>query len=161
MVKRFQIVKAVQVIDEIVPIWDKRLKYDEDDYFGNRIYDSKTNHYCTEVIDVVYDVKNKKLSLGEELNKYPKKEHLKFKKGDAVFYEVELNKLRESKIMGIVFEEYEVEVLRGDKLIRNYREYPKVDIEPKKMYMLKIWKPWYILEDGTRVMQEYQLYHKA
>lgn len=161
LIKRYLIVPGVKFDNEVIPIWDERLEYDNDDYFGKRIYNKETQEHRSDTVEVLYDLKTRKISLGEEVDSYPPEKRLEFKKGESVFYEVKHSQLKESVVTDIVYEEYDTEILKGKKLTEYYVQDAPKDVDPEKLYVLKRWKPFYILEDGTKVTWPHKLYHKV
>lgn len=157
--ERYVLVQAVQTKDnELIPVWDKRVEFSKDEMYGNVVKISG-NYGGSRVVECILDIKTKKLSPGIELDFYPDEKELEFKVDEVVMYEVSHRKLKQSKIVDIVYEEYELTILKGSKVDKWWMKYFKdVEFISNKLYAIKQWKPYFILENGTKVMWTHQLY---
>lgn len=157
--ENFIIVKAIKTIDnQLIPIWDNRLKYIKDDYFGNHIRFSDDNRKYFDLIDCVYGLKERKISLGIEVDIYPDKTN--FAKEEDVYVEVSHHKLKEAKIVDIEYNDFDLHIKKGKKLEAYEKEYIE-NVQPDSIYAIKNWKPTYILDDGTKIDYDYKLYSKV
>ena len=162
-IKRYVIIQAIKTREnEFIPIWDDRIIFEKTELFGNviRLKDSLGSEYFN-LVECIYDLKTKKVEIGVELDYYPIEKDLEFKKGEIVLFERKHRELSEIKISDIVYEEYEIEIKRGRKLDKWWCErFKDVVIENDTLYSIKQWKPFYILEDGSKIEWSHQLYHK-
>ncbi len=148
--------------NELVPLWDPRVQFVKDDYFGDHftISDNYGRHHNT--IECMFDVKEKKLVLGVEVDLYPDIDKLEFKKGMEVMHETRTHRmLKKSTVVDIVFEEYELTIRKGKKLDSYYVERlanQAITIEKDGLYAIKVWKPTYVLEDGFKTTYEHQMH---
>ena len=160
--KRYILVHAILVNGtELIPIWDKRLEYQEDVDCGSVIRLRGTINRYYAITECVYDLKTHKLSPGVYLDYYP--ENNEYAPGVTVYYEVEHRKLKEAKIVDVVYEEYEMEIVKGRKMDNWWILYfkDKTKIEVDVMYAIRKWKPYYILDNGVKIKWEHQLNLKA
>lgn len=65
------------------------------------------------------------------------------------------HKLKQSKITEIVYEEFDLYIDKGYKLKENFTE---IHFENDKLYYVKIWKPFYKIEDGAIIKYEHQIF---
>jgi hypothetical protein len=99
--------------------------------------------------------------VGIELNYYPTEDNLEFKKGQVVLFEKSHRNLVEAKISEVVYEQYDLEIKKGSKLDKFWRiKFKDKIIDNNALYAIKQWKPFYVLDDGTKVEWTHQLYHK-
>jgi hypothetical protein len=116
------------------------------------------NYY--ELIECLYDLETKTIALGDELNAFPNENDLEFKKEEIVFLEISNRNLIQTKIVDIVYEEYELKIIKGNKPDKYWiKKFPDVKFDANTLYAIKIWKPFYILEDGRKIKWEHELYH--
>lgn len=158
-IERYIIVQAIQIKEnEFIPIWDNRLIFDgEIESYESIILDGTR---YTSVVECIYDLETKNLTLGTELNYYS--ESKDFKIGDSVYYEVTSKKLAESKIWDIVYEECDLNIFRGeDKDYWVEKYFSNINFENSMLYCIKTWKPVYILENGVKIKHYYKLFNKA
>jgi hypothetical protein len=158
--KRYLTAQAVKTSrNQLIPIWDERIDFRKSSY-GTDYYELRDTgekfHYINECI---YDVKKRQILEGIEINIYTK--DIDFVEGQTVYYEKGHRELKESIIKEIVFEEYELEIKRGKKIESFEKKEIKIEIDPKSIYAIKRWKPYYIMEDGTKIEWEHQIYHKV
>jgi hypothetical protein len=161
MVSRYMPMMAVKLKDNtLIPMWDERIEYVKSEDYG-KIIQVKGVYGRFELIECLYDLKTKTISIGVELDYYPEAD--KFKVGDTIYYEVEraYKCLKEATIKEIVFTEFELSIMKGKKLTAWMLKDVKVEISPDMLYSVKSWKPFYIMEDGTKIEWEHQMYRKA
>ena len=161
-IERYQIVKAINTKEGLIPIWDSRITFQEDDVVGQSISvkgDTLFKEYFS-LLDCIYDLKTRELNVGIEINVYPDENKLAFKKGESVFYEQSHKVISEAKISDIVYEEYDLKILRGKNMDDYYSARFKIIIERDTLYAIKNWKPFYVLDNGKKIIWEHQLYHK-
>ena len=161
-IKRHIIIQAVKTKEnELIPIWDERLTFSKTEAYGNTLNIKDSHSMSFNTIDCIYDLKTRKVEVGIELNWYPEEDKLEFKKGEKILVEKSHRKLTEAVIADIVFEEYELEIKRGRKLDKWWVDrFKDVEIDGDSIYAIKTWKPFYILEDGTKIEWVHELYHK-
>lgn len=161
-IKRRILTQGIIVDNEIIPIWDDRIEFRKTGMFGNSLYIEGDNVEKINVVECIYDIKTKKVSTGIEINRYPDGDKLGFKKGDNILVEVSGRKLREAQIKDIVYEDYDIHITKGSKIDRSTtKHFTNVDFIASELYAIKTWKPYYILDDGTKIEWEHQMYHKA
>ena len=158
-VERYIITKAVKTKENVlIPVWDERLIFGKDEECGDFLSVKGEYTEFTQLVECIFDLKTKKIELGIELNYY---EDSPFKVGEIVLFEKLRRVLVESKISKIVYEEYHLVIKRGRKIDKWYLEkLNNVEINLDTLYAIKLWKPFYILDDGIKIESEYQLYHK-
>lgn len=163
-IKRYILTQAVKTkSNELVPVWDKRVTFEFTKFGCNEIR-FEDGYGNVELVECLFDLKTKKLVTGIELNYYPKDEDIEFKKGQSVLVEKSHRKLYEAKIVDIVFEEYDLNVKMG----KDFGKHSSLDIFEEKdikiandsLYAIKYWKPFYILDNGTTIKWNHELYSK-
>lgn len=162
-IKRHIIIQAIKTKEnELIPIWDERIVFEETEMYGNVISLKNDYRNCySNLIECIYDLKTKKIEIGIELNYYPIEKDLKFKKGEVVLFEKSYSNLAEAKILEVVYEEYEMEIKRGRKLDKWWVEkFKDIEIDGNSLYAIKKWKPFYVLDNGIKIEWSHQLYHK-
>jgi len=147
----------------LIPFWDKKIKYSKSEDFGVSLT-LEGDYHNYELIDCLYDFKLKKLLIGIDVDVYPKAHE--FEKGQKVYYElnglgIPHQTLGVAKIKEIVYEEYELRILKGSKLTQwdIAAIKPPIVIEPNALYAIKNWKSFYILDNGIKIEYAHQLYH--
>lgn len=157
------IVQAIKLKDNtLVPIWDERIVFEKTEMYGNIVklkgeFDTHVN-----LIECVYDIKTKKLEVGIELDIYPSEEDLEFKKGENVLFEKSHRVLGEAVISDVIFEEYDLTIVKGKKIDKYYlNRLNDIKIEKDNLYALKQWKPFYLLDNGKKIEWTHELYHKS
>jgi hypothetical protein len=162
-VQRYSIVQAVKTKDnELIPIWDERISFEKSEHYGNVLNIKDQSAAISYVVEAVYDLKTKTLSCGIELNYYPNEKELEYKKGEDVLYEVSNRKLGQAKIVDIIFEEFDMEIIKGKKVDKYWKErFKDIDIENNKIYAIKTWKPFYVLDNGIKIDYTFKLFHKV
>lgn len=159
MIDRYIVVQAVKTEDnKIIPVWDKRISFKKHEDYENIIEvkdDPRTYH---KLVEVVYDLKTRKISTGISLDFYPS--DTKFVKDEIVYVEESHSTFYETKIVEIKFEEFDMSILRGSEVLEYYKDI-KEDIIKTQIYAIKHWKPTYVLSNGEKIKWEYQLNHKS
>lgn len=154
-VTRYVIIQAVKTDNnELIPIWDERINFIKDKVYGDSIQITGGYRNFRNLTECIYDLQTKTFQKGIELDQYPSVTD--FKKGETVYYEVDsyYKHLKEAIIVDILYEEYEMSIVKGKKL-----EDVK-DVQLDSLYCVKEWKPFYLLDDGTKIKYDYKLYHK-
>jgi len=161
-------VRVFAVLDEnknIIPIWDPSLNFVKSDeyclahltmgstYFSEKFYN---------LIECIYDLKSKSLSLGIELDIYPKIDTLDYKPSEYILYEVGNRSYSEATIDKVIFEEYDVNIVKGEDFSNRLIPYLKDGIvDLKAIYTIKYWKPTWILNNGIKIKYNHQLARKV
>lgn len=155
MIEKYIIVKAMWTENELIPIWDKRLvfhDYDEESYItlqGNqRFYD---------LVDCVYNLETKELSLGTDIDIYP--DSIEYKIGDTVYVKKDIRHISKTTIEEINYEILHNEVILGKDIPDIYLERIVIDINLKKLYHIKQYQTIYNLSNGMKNVGEWSLYH--
>jgi hypothetical protein len=164
-------VLGIKTIDnELIPIWDNRLKYvevnDENDHSYSHISLDDDYERFIDLITLMYDVSTKKLSEGIILDFYPPDSYygssIKHAIGDIVYYEVEsLSKgLLEVQVIDTVYEKYK-DLIRLAENIESYyiSHFKDVVFNCNSVYCIRIWDITYILSNGVKKTR-YELYKK-
>lgn len=161
-VKKFITVLAVKTKkNEIIPIWDERVVFEKTRDCGDAVKIKGDYEEYFNLIEVVYNLKDKTISLGIELDFYPDK--LTHNIGDEVYFECQHKTIYESKIVDIVYKTSDLIISKGKKMGSWYIKYfndKNIEIDPNAIYCIKQHKPTYVLENGKEVEYEYQLYKK-
>lgn len=111
------------------------------------------------VDQAVYDTREHKLLFGVEIDIYPDIDRLDFKVGTKVLFEKTHRVLVERTIKEIVYTDFDLSIHKGKKLEKYYKDNIKdIQIEDETMYAIKHWKPYYLLDDGTIVEYNHQLW---
>lgn len=147
---------------EIIPAWDRRITWDGgDDYWSPSCV---FNHVRVELIDIVFNLKTRELSLGTTFNLYPTK--FAFEVGEQVYAKQdsglgikEEEGVYKTSIKEIKYTQSYMQIFKG-KLIDDYQikkikaSYPDAVIENNNLYCIQEWKPCYILEDDRLIKYE-------
>ena len=160
-ITRYVEIQAILTKDKVlIPIWDERIVFEKTEMYGNVITIKGDNHSHYNVVSAVLDLKTKKLSMGIELDYYPNMEETEFKKDQQVLFEVGNRKLEKTIISDIIFEDFDVTIIKGKKMDSWYiKALNNVEIDPNVIYAIKSWKPTYVLKNGKKTNYTYQLYH--
>jgi hypothetical protein len=139
---------------EIIPAWDRRITWDEgDDYWGPSCV---FKHVRVKLIDIIFNIKTRELSLGTTFNLYPTKfafelgEQVYAKQGDGVY---------KTSIKDIKYTPSYMQIFKG-KHIEDYQikrikaSYPDAVIENNNLYCIQDWKASYLLEDDRLINYE-------
>lgn len=160
--KRYLLVPALIIDNEIIPIWDEKIKAEKQkDYGEYYLYDDDfwNKHYRIE--EVIFDVKTKKLSMGIVLNFYQKPN---YSIGEKVMHETSNHVLDEATIKDVVYIEYESSIKKGSKIDKGISEYylpndkNETEINPNYLYEIRVYKASYILDNSKRCDWEHYLY---
>lgn len=154
--------KAIKTNEnELVPLWDPRVKFVKSDHFGDH-FRMEDDHRMAQVVECLFDVKEKQLVLGVEVDIYPDVTTGPYVKGAKVLYEIRgHHTLRSSTIVDIVFEEFEMTIKKGKKLEDYEIDMLKekgIDFDPTTIYAIKRWKACYAMADGTKIRYNHQMY---
>lgn len=158
------VVQAIQTEkNELIPLWDERIEFEKTEMYGN-IIKIKGSGYGTEshsVIECIYDLKTKKLSKGIDLDFYPSPDKNDYKVDEEVYYETGTfpKSLKEGKIKEIVFKDFDLRIVKGSKMESYWLKHFK-GINPEDIYAIKVWKPYYLMEDGTLLTYNFQMNKK-
>lgn len=143
---------------EIIPFWDERIIFTNTKDCGIR-YSLKERHFDYNLSECIFDMKTRKLEFGIEIDYYPT--NLEFGVEEIVYHEKNHQSFIESKITEIIFEDFEMEIVKGKKMEQWWKNsFADLNIDENELYCIKKWKPIFVLEDGTKVSYTYQLKHK-
>jgi hypothetical protein len=165
-VSRFIMTQAVvDENNELIPLWDERIVFSKDELCGNKIEikgKTRSREYFS-VVECILDIQDKTLSKGIVINHYPSEKDLRFKKGDVVLYEVKHRELVLTKIIDIIYENYDLSIKRGHQLESYetawyFKKEERLDLN--SLYAIKTWNPTYIIEDGSKVKFVHSFYKK-
>lgn len=162
--KRYIETKAVLTDDnKLIPLWDKKITVKNTELYGDIItYKDDYLDRNLPVVECLFDIKKKLLVNGIELNQYP--DRMEYCVGDEVLYEVDNRRLGEAVISEILYEDYEMSVYRGKKIekwLHSAFKNQGIDIQPNQLYVLKMWKPYYLLDNGVKIQYSHQLFKKV
>lgn len=161
-IKRYITVQAVLTKEnKLIPIWDKNIQFEGTELYGN-VITLKDEWGYQRLVECIYDLKTKTLSMGVDLDDYPDETQLEFHKEDVVLFEIAHRQLSEAKIVDIVYEEFDVEIKRGSKMENwDISKFKDTNFEKNTLYAIKRWKPFYVLDNGTKIEWVHQLYKKV
>lgn len=162
MFRRYIMVPVIIYENDIIPIWDEKLKYEKHPLYGKGLWDEENGKHHIMYTEAVYDIKKRKIIKGIIIDCYPD-EHLEFAINDEVYRDVDRKGLKKDKVKDIIFKEYEDTIYKGSKLIDSYKtdKFGDVTIDPYQMYCLRNWKPFWVMEsDGEIIEWAHQLYKK-
>ena len=159
--QRYVLTQGVLLEDKtIIPIWDSRLEFVKTEMYGNtiNINDGNIREKFHDVVQCIYDLKTKTISAGIDLDIYPDLTKLNHKVNDIVLFENKWNHTL-SKIVDIIFEEYDLEIIKGKKIegwvLNNL---PKDTLINKDfLYSIKNWRPTYVLDNGNKTIWDMYL----
>jgi hypothetical protein len=156
-VTRYIPIQAIKTNDNsLIPIWDPRITFEKTEMYGNQLNFERERFYNT--VECVFDIKTKQISIGIDLDYYPK---LEYAKDEKILHEVSNRVLGEATIEKIVYEEYELEIIKGKKIENYWKTYfSEVVFLADSLYAIKKWKPFYVLNNGKIIEYSHQLYHK-
>jgi len=152
---------AIKIKDDnqLIHNRDENIQYENDDDFGELVRIEGRYDKVYSLVECIYDLETKKLNIGIELDYYPVVSDLEFTKDEEVYYEKSHRLLSEAKIVDIVFEKFDLEIVKGENMDSWYKNNYK-DIDDSKIYSIKKWKPFYVLDCGVKIEWIHQLYHK-
>jgi hypothetical protein len=158
-IKRYILTQGVLLSDKtILPIWDSRITFSKSEMYGNQLNIEGERNHTYSVVECIFDLKTKTISSGIDLDIYPNKEKLERKINDIVLFE-DNQKNTLTKIVDIIFEEYDLQIQKGKKIDNWYlNNLPKdTIIDRDSLYSLKIWKPTYVLDNGKKTIWDMYL----
>lgn len=163
MKNKWILIQVVNYKGELIPLWDKRITWEEDDFYG----DSLILKYTRVVpIKALLNIVTKEISLGEIIEIKGTKS-VKYKINEDVYIEVDysVNKvhsqLKKGKIKDILWKEVEHTVHKLGKDLDDYYKDSIKNFDRNKLYAIKIYKPSYLMYSGEIINWEYKLYKKA
>lgn len=139
----------------LIPLWDTRVSSSKSEAYGVQYHLDGSFSSGGRLVECVMDVNTKKLSPGIPVDIY---QDGAFKKGEKILYEVSRRNLDLATIEDVVFDEYDSQITKGRKMDKWYRERVQTEIDPDSMYIIKNWKPLYILDNGKKIEWEHELY---
>jgi hypothetical protein len=163
--RRFIPVKCLQIGNEFVPFW--LLEYDNSEDYGEGFRKKDAKDYSSSRIqygdlqDLLWDSKKCVIVSGITKDVYPDKQNCEFKIGETVLVEIKSNEYGLDKVVDIIFEEYDTNILRVKKMDewdkKKFTEEELSNMKKDDVYEMRIWKPFYKLESGKIIKYSYQL----
>lgn len=160
-------VKGIVTKDgELIPIWDNRIKFIDHELYGNTITVKDDYNKYFQLSDLMYDLKTKKLSLGEDINYYERPSLYKI--GTPVYYSEKIvgGPLTESTIKEIKYVKFDIEPYKGrslledNKYILEQEQNKNIVVQENITYNVKKWRPWFVMEDGAIIKYDSMIYLK-
>lgn len=163
-VTRYIVIQAIKTpTNELIPFWSDRLKHEHLGDCGDSVLlDNYSSQNYFGFVDCIYDMKTRTISAGIELNHYPDQKHLEFKIDESVYYEVKNKEIGLSKLVSIDYINYDLTIVKGYKL-EDYQKarFKDMEFDDNALYVIKDWKPTYVLESGFKTEYSFKLYHVA
>ena len=153
--KRIAVLALEDKDHNLIPLWDKRVTASKSEMYGVQYHLDGEFSSGGRLVECVMDINSKELFPGVPVDIYPDGN---FQKGEKVLYEVSHRNLDTATIQDIVFEEYDSQIVKGKKMDKWYRERANMEIDPTFTYIIKNWKPFYILDNGKKIEWEHELY---
>jgi len=161
---RYMRVLALQTNDNtLIPIWDPALRFkDRDEDYSPECKYPNQLHGLSHVVEAIWDMQEKLLLPGISIELF-NPEISGFKVNQEVFYEVPRKHrvLRASKIIKIEKGRERLEIIKGKDLKGYQVPNLQLEIDPDALYALRTFDPKYILEDGTEIEWDHQLFSKG
>ena len=154
------IVKAIKTENnELIPIWDPRITFEDSELYGNIIWIRGSRKMYTSLKDCVFNLETKELSFSEEVEVYPSiTEH---SIGDIVYYDRNSKGLEETKVINVIYENFEMEIVKGSEMDSwTLEDLKDIEIHKELTYTIKRWKPIYVLANGKQTEWSHQLHKK-
>jgi hypothetical protein len=153
-ISRYITTQGVLLKDKtIIPIWDSRATFSKNEMYGNQISVEGERQNTYSLVECIFDLKTKTISAGIDIDIYPDLSKLEHKINDIVLFE-DKSKHSLTKIVDIIFEEYDLQITKGKKIDNWYlNNFPKdVVVNRDSLYAMKIWKPTYVFENGGKTI---------
>jgi len=162
-INRYIAIKAVKVNnEELIPFFDPRLMWAESEDYGDKVTINGSSKEYSNFVDCNYDLKTHAVIPGIEKEIFPELDKMEYKIGETVLVERDHRTMQQTKIMDVVFEEFETDFRLGKKLeplhIRNFFTADE-EIKMDAVYVLKEWHPTYVLQDGLKTRYSHKLKH--
>jgi hypothetical protein len=161
---KFVIIQAIEYNNEIIPLWDNRVQFNDakhDKFCHYSLKDIKSNNF--NVINAVLNVETKKISKGIPLTYYYGY-YSDMQVGTTVYYnELSIHRLKSSKIVEVQYGEiqhFDQEVIiNGDFDSDQLEQFESrgIEINSSLVYLLQKQSISYKLEDGS-VHNDYHLF---
>lgn len=156
------IVKAIKTENnELIPIWDSRIIFENSEYYGNIIWIEGDRKMYTSLKDCIFNLETKELSFSEEVEIYPS--NTEYSIGEEVYYKRSDDRLQETKVINIIYEKFEIQITKGSEMDKwDIKELKDVNVKVSKelTYSIKRWIPIYVLENGEQTQWTHKLYKK-
>lgn len=149
---------AITPDNELIPLWDDMILFETDECGYSEITLKDNKQISLDIVECIYDLKDKTLSHGIELNVYPSEKDLPYKKGDTVLLETGYHALMKTIISDIKYKTYDIDIIKGNVVRNDYPENGLDNIDDNALYIVKYWKPTYIFDNGLETEAEYKLY---
>ena len=165
MSERYIIVKAYvdDDYDRIISLWNESITYNKHHFYHQEVQ-------INSIRDVIFDVKTKALSKGKVLDLYPGE--VVFHIGEDVYVEGSvINRtifcsqkgVYKSRIVDIVYSEFETEVIKGSKIEKYMlekitKQHKDFKLESECLYWIKHWQPHFLLSNDKVIKHSYYLF---
>lgn len=157
----FQEIKVVSYKGELIPIWDKRISFEENDFYGDSVtFNPDEKSYTNQRVELkpaLLNLVTKEIVTGIEVVINSKPE---FVIDQEVYYEESHRLLGESKIKEIKYNILDNEIIRYGKDMDSYYQNVIPNFNPNIIYHIKYYKPSYILENDKVIDWSHQLFKK-
>jgi len=154
--KRYIIIEAFKCKQQIIPFWDVDLTCEFDEECGYEYYykDTPVSSYP---VEVMFDRKTKELATGIVVEYKKPIDKLRFNIDEEVYYEVDFKTYDKSKIVEIVYEEYDDYIKRGKDFDQYELNCHSLDVQLNMIYCTRCWKPFYKLANGKVIKYDHQM----
>ena len=164
MIEKIILVKAILADNkEVIPVWDNRLVFNynrsEDVCYYTIKDNTKKDEKYYELIDCMYNLETKRLSLGSIIDIYP--ENTEYKIGDIVYVEKGINIISETTVVGNEFYNIHSETILGKEIPDDYLEKTDKTIKPNELYCIRHYQTRYNLANGMKDVSESKIFHKG
>lgn len=159
-ISKLIIVKAIKTENnELIPIWDPRITFENSELFGNIIWIEGSRKTYISLKDCIFNLETKELSFSEEVEIYPST--TEYSIGDVVYYDRRSDGLEETEVTNIIYENFEIEIIKGSEMDSwTLRDLKDIEIHKELTYTIKRWKPIYVLANGKQTEWSHQLHKK-
>lgn len=158
---RYIPIKAINVgKGQLIPFFDDRVKFHEDDYFGGYVtIDGNFQKYC-DFVDCVYDIDERKVKEGIVKDYYPSLDKLEFKVGGRYLVEEDNKTMQLATLVEVLFDEFQDNYRKGSKiepyeLKGLFAEGESVDKDA--VYVLRYWETTYVFNNGFKTKYSHQI----
>ena len=150
----------MQCGNEFIPFW--LLNYVNTEDYGEGFYkqgDSQYDASYSNLRDCFWDSKKGKVVVGILKDVYPEK--YDFNVDEVILREVSHSSYTLDKIVEIVFEEFDTNVIKVKKMDvcekKYFTEEELINMKTDDMYEMRMWKPFYKLESGLLIKWNHKI----